>query len=129
MTPRAPLVAANWKMNKTRPQARAFLDAFVPAAGGLEGIEVAICPPFTALATVTEHCAGTPLRVAAQNVHFEDAGAFTGEVSPPMLVEVGAWGAIVGHSERRQVFGESDDLLARKVPAALAAGVVPILCI
>jgi triosephosphate isomerase len=126
---RTPLVAANWKMNKTRVEAAAFLDGFLPASAGLEGVDVAICPPFTALATVVERCAGSAVAVAAQNVHFEDSGAFTGEVSPPMLVEVGAWGAIVGHSERRHVFGETDEDISRKVPAVLAAGLVPILCV
>jgi triosephosphate isomerase len=126
---RTPLVAANWKMNKTRVEAAAFLDGFLPASAGLEGVDVAICPPFTALATVVERCAGSAVVVAAQNVHFEDSGAFTGEVSPPMLVEVGAWGAIVGHSERRHVFGETDEDISRKVPAVLAAGLVPILCV
>jgi len=129
MAERTPLVAANWKMNKTRVEAAAFLDGFLPASDGLEGVDVAICPPFTALATVVERCAGSGVAVAAQNVHFEDSGAFTGEVSPPMLVEAGAWGAIVGHSERRHVFGEGDDEIARKVHAALAAGLVPILCV
>jgi triosephosphate isomerase (TIM) len=126
---RTPLVAANWKMHKTRAEAREFLDAFLPGAAALAGIEIAICPPFTALTTAIERCGGTPVVVAAQNLHDEPAGAFTGEVSPPMLIELGAWGAIVGHSERRGLFGESDDALARKVPAALAAGLVPILCV
>jgi triosephosphate isomerase len=129
MPDRTPLVAANWKMNKTRAEAGAFLDGFLPSGAGLDGVDVAICPPFTALATVAERCAGTGAMVAAQNVHFEDSGAFTGEVSPPMLVDVGAWGAIVGHSERRHIFGESDADIARKVLAALAAELVPILCV
>src|SRR4051794_11544443 len=116
-------------MHKTRVEAREFLDAFLPGAAALAGVEVAICPPFTALGTAIERCGGTPGFVAAQNLHDEPAGAFTGEVSPPMLIELGAWGAIVGHSERRRLFGESDDALARKVPAALAAGLVPILCV
>jgi triosephosphate isomerase len=125
----APLVAANWKMHKTGAEAGAFLDAFLPAAAGLDGVEIAICAPFTALATAVERCAGTPVVVAAQNMHSEPAGAFTGEVSPPMLLEIGVWGAIVGHSERRRLFGESDEALARKLPAALDAGLVPILCV
>src|SRR5204863_6476869 len=112
-----------------RPEAREFLDAFLPDAARLTAVEVAICPPFTALAPAIERCGGTPVVVAAQNFHHEPAGAFTGEVSPPMLIELGAWGAIVGHSERRRLFGESDEALARQVPAALAAGLVPILCV
>src|SRR5436190_24007253 len=126
---RTPLVAANWKMHKTRAEARGFLDAFLPAAAGLDRVEVVICPPFTALETAIERCGGTPVVVAAQNVHDEPSGAFTGEVSPPMLVELGAWGAIVGHSERRRLFAEDDASLARKVPAVLDGGLVPILCV
>ena len=129
MPERTPLVAANWKMHKTRPDARAFLEAFLTGAEGLSGTDVAICPPFTALGTVVEECKGSGVLVAAQNVHFGEEGAFTGEVAPGMLVDVGAWGAIIGHSERRHVFGETDSDLARKVPAALAAGLVPILCV
>jgi triosephosphate isomerase (TIM) len=126
---RMPLLAANWKMHKTRLEAWAFLDAFLPKAAELAGLEVAICPPFTALGATVERCGGTAVLVAAQNVHHEASGAFTGEISPPMLAEAGAWGSIVGHSERRQLFGETDDALARKVPALLDAGLVPILCV
>jgi triosephosphate isomerase (TIM) len=130
MGDRTPICAANWKMNKTRPEAAAFADA-LPAliADELDRVEVFVCPPFTALATATERLAGSGIRVAAQNLHFEESGAFTGEVSAPMLTELGAEGAILGHSERRQMFGETDEALARKVPAALAAGLVPILCV
>ena len=126
---RRPLVAANWKMSKTRDQAREFLDAFIPGAAGVSSVEIAVCPPFTALETAVERCGGTAVVVAAQNVHDEPSGAFTGEVAPPMLVEIGVWGAIVGHSERRRLFGETDEELSRKVPAALGAGLVPILCV
>jgi triosephosphate isomerase (TIM) len=127
--PRTPLAAANWKMHKTRAEAGVFLDEFLRGAADLVGVEVAICPPFTALATAIERCGGTAVTVASQNVHDEPDGAFTGEVSAPMLVELGAWGAVVGHSERRRLFGETDEALARKVPAVLAAGLVPILCV
>jgi triosephosphate isomerase len=117
-------------MHKTRPEAVAFADALPPLVGGeVERVEVFICPPFTAIAPVVERLGDTAIRVAAQNMHFEDSGAFTGEVSPPMLAELGVDGAIVGHSERRQHFGETDDALARKVPAALTAGLTPILCV
>jgi triosephosphate isomerase (TIM) len=126
---RTPLIAANWKMNKTVPEAEAFIDSFLGSLAGLEGVEIVVCPPATALAAAIGRTGGTPVRVAAQNAHFEDAGAFTGEISPPMLADIGAWGAIVGHSERRQLFGETDEDLARKVPAALGAGLVPILCV
>jgi triosephosphate isomerase len=130
MTPRTPICAANWKMNKTRPEASAFADALPPlVADQLGEVEVFICPPFTALALTVERMAETAIRVAAQNAHYEEAGAFTGEVSPPMLVELGVDGVILGHSERRRLFAETDEGLARKVPAALVAGLTPILCV
>jgi triosephosphate isomerase (TIM) len=130
MSARTPICAANWKMHKTRPEAVAFVDAFLPLASGrLDAVEVVICPPFTSLALTVERCAATKARVAAQNMHFADAGAFTGEVSAQMLVDLDVDGVILGHSERRQMFGESDETIARKVPAALAAGLQPILCI
>src|SRR5215204_4528241 len=128
MPPRNPICAANWKMHKTRPEAAVFLDAFLPrAAEQLEAVEVVICPPFTSLALTVERLARTKVRVAAQNMHFADEGAYTGEVAPGMLVDLDVYGVILGHSERRQLFAESDEALARKVPAALAAGLQPIL--
>jgi triosephosphate isomerase (TIM) len=126
---RTPLVAANWKMHKTRPETGEFLDAFLPRAAELEGVEIVVCPPFPALATAAERCEGSRVRVAAQNMHQEPHGAFTGEVSAGMLRDAGAWGTILGHSERRQLFGETDEALAEKVPAAFDAGLVPILCV
>jgi triosephosphate isomerase (TIM) len=129
MPDRTPLVAANWKMHKTRADASAYLAAFTPGAIGLDDVEVVVCPSFTALADAVEVAAGTSIRIAAQNMHAEAEGAFTGEVSAAMLVEAGAWGVILGHSERRQLSGETDEALAAKVPAAIAAGLVPILCV
>jgi triosephosphate isomerase (TIM) len=130
MPSRKPICAANWKMHKTRPEAAAFVDSFLPLATKLlDSVEIVVCPPYTALAPTVEHCAATAIRVAAQNMHFEDEGAFTGEVSAAMLVELGVDGVILGHSERRQMFGETDEALARKVPAALEAGLQPVLCV
>jgi triosephosphate isomerase (TIM) len=126
---RKPLVAANWKMHKTVAETEGFLDQFVPAAGELGALEVVICPPFVSLAAAAERVRRSPIRVASQNVHEQESGAFTGEVSIPMLVELGVGGSIVGHSERRQLFCETDEALARKVPALLEAGLEPILCI
>ena len=126
---RRPLIAANWKMNKTVGEAGDFVERFIGSVADLAGVEVVICPPYTALAQVADRTRRSPVEVAAQNVHFEQSGAFTGEISPGMLADLGVWGAIVGHSERRQLFGETDEALARKVPAALAAGLVPILCV
>jgi len=129
MPERRPYVAANWKMHKTVEEAEAFLGEFLPRAPGPEGPEVVICPSFLALRAAVAHCAGTAVRVAAQNMHGEAEGAFTGEVSAPMLLEAGVEAVVLGHSERRQLFGESDEALAGKVPAALAAGLEPILCV
>jgi triosephosphate isomerase (TIM) len=122
------LVAANWKMHKTVEETEHFLADFLPRVPD-SGAEVVVCPPFPALKAAVELCAQSPARVAAQNMHEEQEGAFTGEVSAPMLVELGVDGVILGHSERRQYFGESDEALARKVPAALRAGLQPILCV
>jgi triosephosphate isomerase (TIM) len=129
MSGRVPLIAGNWKMHKSRGETAAFVDGLLPRAGEAGEAELAICPPFTALDVAIERCAGSAVRVAAQNAHFEAQGAFTGEVGPAMLVDAGAWGAIVGHSERRAMFGETDEALAHKVPALLGAGLVPILCV
>jgi triosephosphate isomerase (TIM) len=130
MPERRPLFAANWKMHKTRAETAAFLEAFLPLAGErLDGVELVVCPPFTSLQTAVERCAATRVRVAAQNMHFERQGPFTGEVSAVMLAELGVDAVVLGHSERRQLFGETDEALARKVPAALAGGLTPILCV
>jgi triosephosphate isomerase len=125
---RTPFIAANWKMNKTVGEAEAFVAALLPRISGAAG-DVVVCPPFTALAAVVESVRGSALGVFAQNVHEAPSGAFTGEVSIPMLVDVGADGAIVGHSERRQHFGETDRALQQKVPGLLAAGLTPLLCV
>jgi triosephosphate isomerase (TIM) len=124
---RLKLFAANWKMHKTVEETERFLAEFLPDVP--DGPEVVVCPPFTSLKTAVEHCAQSRVGVAAQNMHDEAEGAFTGEVSAPMLVELGVDGVILGHSERRQHFGETDEALARKVPAALGAGLRPILCV
>jgi triosephosphate isomerase len=130
MPGRTSLVAANWKMHKTRAETSDFLDSFLPLAGErLRDVELVICPPFTSLEPAVDRCSDTPVRVAAQNMHFEQQGAFTGEVSATMLSDLGVDAVVLGHSERRQLFGESDEALARKVPAALATGLVPILCV
>jgi triosephosphate isomerase (TIM) len=126
---RTPLLAANWKMHKTRAETRDFLAAFLPRAAGLSGMELVVCPPFTSLEAAVARCEGTAVRVAAQNMHAAAAGAFTGEVSAPMLTELGVSGVVLGHSERRTLFAETDAALAEKVAAALEAGLAPILCV
>jgi triosephosphate isomerase len=126
--PRTPYIAANWKMNKTIAEAAEFIDTLLPRIAATQH-DVVVCPPFTALQEVVERRRGTAVRVAAQNMHFEESGAFTGEISAPMLVELDVEAVVLGHSERRQYFGETDEALAKKVPAALAAELEPILCV
>jgi triosephosphate isomerase len=128
MPERTPYVAANWKMHKTVAEAAEFVDALLPRIAATQH-DVVVCPPYLALSEVVGRARGSAVRVAAQNMHEEDAGAFTGEVSAPMLVEAGVDAVVLGHSERRLHFGETDEALARKVPAALAAGLEPILCV
>jgi triosephosphate isomerase len=128
MPDRTPYIAANWKMHKTVAEAAEFVDALLPRIAATQS-DVVICAPFTALTAVVERRYGTAVKVAAQNMHEEDSGAFTGEVSAPMLVELDVEAVVLGHSERRQYFNETDEALARKVPAALAAGLEPILCV
>ena len=128
MPERTPYIAANWKMNKTVAEAAEFVNALLPRIAATQH-DVVICPPFTALTAVVERRYGTAVKVAAQNMHEEGAGAFTGEVSAPMLVELDVEAVVLGHSERRRHFNETDEALARKLPAALAAGLEPILCV
>ena len=124
---RRPLVAANWKMHKTTGEAARFIAALL-GRGVPNGIDAVVCPPYTALVATIESAGGSPLGICAQNVHEEESGAFTGEVSIPMLADLGAAGSIVGHSERRRLYNETDEALARKVPALLAAEMLAILC-
>src|SRR5262245_15218028 len=129
MPERTRYLAANWKMHKTTEEAERFLAEFLPQIPDSAEPEIVVCPPFTSLKTVIELCFQSPVRVAAQNMHEADQGAYTGEISAPMLVDLGVHGVILGHSERRQHFAESDEALALKVPAALGAGLEPILCV
>uniref|UniRef100_UPI004056B820 triose-phosphate isomerase n=1 Tax=Candidatus Electronema sp. TaxID=2698783 RepID=UPI004056B820 len=126
---RTPLIAGNWKMYLTRTEAVALASAVAAASKGLTDREVMIAPPFTALAAVKEAVAGSPVKVAAQNVGWEKEGAFTGEISPPMLLDAGVEMVIIGHSERRHVFGESNAMVNRRLRAALQHGLLPILCV
>jgi len=126
---RRPLIAGNWKMYKTVAEAESFVQSLLPRIAGRAGIDVGICPPFPALAAIVDSTRGSSVGVYAQNMHQEPEGAFTGEVSAPMLAELGVQGTILGHSERREQFGESDRALQLKLPAALQAGLEPILCV
>jgi triosephosphate isomerase (TIM) len=123
------LIAGNWKMYKTASETGDFCRALRDSLGQLEGVEVAVCPSFTGLAPAVQALADTEIAVAAQNVHWEPEGAYTGEVSAPMLVDLGVYGAIVGHSERRQYFGEADETVGRRAAAALDAGLSVIACV
>jgi triosephosphate isomerase len=116
-------------MHKTEREADEHIAALLPRLAGVERAEVAVCPPFTSLRAVVDSARGSAVGVFAQNMHQEPEGAFTGEVSAPMLAELGVQGVILGHSERREHFGESDRALALKLPAALRAGLRPILCV
>jgi triosephosphate isomerase (TIM) len=126
---RVPLVAGNWKMHKTESQAEEYIQALLPRVSSVSGVDVAICVPFTDLRAMVDSARGSRVEVYAQNMHQEPEGAYTGEVSAPMLVELDVQGVVLGHSERRELFGETDKALALKVPAALAAGLKPILCV
>ena len=129
MSTRTPLVAGNWKMYKTEAQAEQYIQALLPLVAAVSGVDVAVCVPFTDLRAMADSARGSRVEVYAQNMHHEPEGAFTGEVSPPMLVETGAHGVVLGHSERRALFGETDRALALKLPAVLAAGLRPIVCV
>ena len=126
---RRKFVCGNWKMHKTVGEALALVRELRDGLGAGDAVEVAVAPPFTALHAVAGALAGSPLALAAQDVHWEAQGAFTGEVSAPMLADVGCRHGIVGHSERRQLFGETDEGVRRKVGALLAANVLPIVCV
>jgi triosephosphate isomerase len=126
---RRPVIAGNWKMYKTQAEARAYFAALVPLVQGCTHCDIIVAPPFTALAASVDSVNGTPISIAAQDMHGEPEGAFTGEVSAAMLVELGCRAVIIAHSERRQFFGETDESANRKVKAALAVGLTPILCV
>jgi triosephosphate isomerase (TIM) len=123
------LIAGNWKMYKTATETAELCRELRDVLGEVEGVDVAVCPPFTGLGPAVQALADTEIAVAAQNVHWEAEGAYTGEISAPMLVDLGVYGAIVGHSERRQYFGESDEAVSRRAAAALEAGLSVIACV
>ena len=126
---RTPILAANWKMYKTQAEALRFVAAFLPLVKDATAVEIVLAPPFTALARLSEALAGSNVALAAQNVNPEPQGAFTGEISPAMLADLGCRYAIVGHSERRSLFGEDDAFVARKAGALLERGIRPIVCV
>ncbi len=126
---RRPMMAANWKMNKLVAEAEEYVARLLPQISGAQGVDVAIFAPFTSLGRVASMTQGTSVVAGAQNFYFEDSGAFTGEVSAPMLTELGAGAVIIGHSERRELFGETDEMVARKTLRAVEAGLLPVVCV
>ncbi len=129
MSDRTPLIAGNWKMYKTEAQAEQYIQALLPRISAVDGVEVAICVPFTDLRAMVDSARGSRVQVYAQNMHSEPEGAYTGEISAPMLCEQDVHGVVLGHSERRELFAETDRALAAKVSTALEAGLAPILCV
>jgi triosephosphate isomerase len=126
---RTPVIAGNWKMHKTIAQAEEYVAGLLPRVADVEGLEVVLCVPYTALQAVVDSTRGSQLAIYAQNMHEAPSGAYTGEISAPMLTELDVHGTLLGHSERRQYFGETDRALQLKVPAALEAGLAPMLCV
>ncbi len=126
---RRPVIAGNWKMYKTQAEARAFFEAFLPLVAGSKHCDIVVAPPYTALIVAAEAARGTDIAIAAQNLHGRPEGAFTGEISARMLVEAGCTAVIIGHSERRQYFNDTDQTVHLKVKAALEEGLTPIVCV
>src|SRR5437762_14001125 len=126
---RRPIIAGNWKMFKTRAETRAFFDALIPEIQNVEHCNIVVAPPFTALSTAVDETDGTRVAISAQDVHWEKGGAFTGEVSVRMLVEAGCTYTIIGHSERRQYFGETDETVEKKTLASVGGGLEAIVCV
>jgi triosephosphate isomerase (TIM) len=126
---RTPFIAGNWKMHKTIAEAEEYIQALLPKVAAIDGVEIVVCPPFLALQALVDSARGSQVGIYAQTMHEADQGAFTGEVSATMLSEIDVHGVILGHSERRQYFGETDRALQLKVPKALEAGLTPILCV
>ena len=125
---RIPMIAGNWKMNNNKKQTLEFLDGFLPRINDITA-EVVICPPFTDLFATAEKLEGTKIKLGAQNMHWEEKGAFTGEISPVMLKEIPCDYVIIGHSERRQYFAETDETVNKKIKSALKHNILPIVCV
>lgn len=128
-TLRRPIIAGNWKMHTTAPEGAALAEAIRSSAIGLEGVDLVLCPPFTGLSAVAEGLRGSAICLGAQNMHWEQNGPFTGEISAKMLLTLGCSHVILGHSERRAHFGETDEMVHRKVVRALNVGLTPIICV
>jgi triosephosphate isomerase len=124
-----PFIAGNWKLHKTVPEAIDLVKKLDEASAGLGKVQLVVIPPFTALREVSRILQGSPIQVGAQNLYWEDQGAYTGEVSAPMIKDAGCTCAVIGHSERRQYFGETNETVNKKIKAALTHGLAPIMCI
>ena len=123
------IIAGNWKMNKNASEGTALVEALKAGSAAFENVEIVVCPPFTTIGAVVEAAAGSNIEVGAQNIHWAESGAFTGEISADMLKTSGVKYVIIGHSERRQYFGETDETVNKRLAAALAAGLIPIVCV
>ena len=126
---RTPLMAGNWKMFKNASETAAYFEAFKPLVAGTSGRDIVICPTFVNIPAAVENTRGTSIGIGGQNLYWKESGAFTGEISGPMLKAVGAEWVLIGHSERRQYFGETDETVLQRTVAALAAGLKPIVCV
>jgi triosephosphate isomerase len=126
---RVPFIAGNWKMNKTMAETKALIAELKAEVAGVTGVEIVVCPTFTSLVTAVEAAAGSNIQVGAQNMHWAESGAFTGEISAAMLKEIPVGLVVIGHSERRQYFGETDNTVNQRLKAALTAGLTPIVCV
>ncbi|WP_366923829.1 triose-phosphate isomerase [Metallumcola ferriviriculae] len=126
---RKPIIAGNWKMHKNAAEGTVLVKELKQLSAGNTNVEVVVCPPFTALAGVIAEAKGSGIKVGAQNMHWEEKGAYTGEISPTMLMEMGLDYVIIGHSERRQYFSETDETVNKKVKSAYAHGIKPIVCV
>ena len=129
MSQRKTIIAGNWKMNKTAAEAKSFIEEFKPLVADIDSVEIVLCPVFTALTAAVEAAAGSNVKIGAQNIHWAANGAFTGEISAAMLKETGIEYVIIGHSERRQYFGETDETVNQRLKAALEAGLTTMVCI
>lgn len=126
---RKPIIAGNWKMNKTAEETKALIQGLIPLVGDVDNVDIVVCPTFVNLAAAADVLAGSNIKLGAQNMHFEKSGAFTGEISADMLLAFGVKYVILGHSERRQFFGETDEGVNKKTKVALEAGLIPIVCV